>query len=669
MDNLRFDNETCDELILVYEIKIYRQKLDSMDYTGANYAQELCESTDSNKSNPYATFDGAGTDQALSSSDSSGKSKASKGSSVGYVNFTDVSRDKESVLSANYNIKQLNAENVDEVTSGGIKSNNFVHNVHNESAENSGSSTNNESSGSSGLFETIRSITDSLPSQSNTSDISLDEHMMTPGLHIPLNKNDMPNFTNTKDRNQFQSYWKTGNDVSWYDSRTWPGFRHRRGLNEVTFSSMETHNPVHDVSMIDPVVQHIHEEVEGNRFYSQVTFLPVAIHNPVNDVSINPVVVQPHDEVAVNRFNNPAIIDDPVPPPPRNTCLRNSTAKKKLTIIVCICLCIVGAMAFSSKFNDFLDSEILNDPTFTIAVPIPDKCEKDIFTALFGERICIPYTQKFTSNPSGIHVRQLSSQYFSKLEVFSANVSSDEFLQQIGDWIINFNSSRTDQQFRFVKEKATCDSIGNYEITIDYGNETVTSFEFEIGFKDPELEQRVTRNNDTIHVHCEMIKTCLASSLALFVNDRGSSRLVPDINVCSSNDKENGTTVSADVMIPVSQFSENQTISCVPLMTDPELAANLTSTTGIPVCEGGDCVPDCRNDPQGEAYYPDKYICNIFHQCSNGETISQTCPLSTFWLPSKCTCVYFDDGICDQNTYRFFKPLMSIEKCTNASYV
>lgn len=104
---------------------------------------------------------------------------------------------------------------------------------------------------------------------------------------------------------------------------------------------------------------------------------------------------------------------------------------------------------------------------------------------------------------------------------------------------------------------------------------------------DSKLEQRVTRINNTIHVYCGMMKTCKASSLALFVNDGNSSRMIPNINVCSNNDEESGTTVSADAKIPASRFSRNQTISCVPLMTDPELAANLTSTTGIPVCEGG----------------------------------------------------------------------------------
>ncbi|VDI45014.1 Hypothetical predicted protein [Mytilus galloprovincialis] len=658
-----------------------------MDSTGATYAQELCESTDSKKSDPYATFDGARTDQELSSSDSSGKSKDSEGSSVGYANITEISRDTCSVPSANHNITQLNAINVDEVASAETKSNDSIHNESGQiyinqsfiedsgSSANSGSSTKNESFGNSGPFET-----DILTS-------------------------DMPIFTATKGRHKFYQNWKTGKDVCWNDSTTWPGFKHRCCLNEITFSQLEPHSPAHNVSIIDPVDQHIDDEVKVNTFPPQIADLPLPPPNPMhNAVDLQPpdeiaiaflplppaypehndLDLQPPDEVAAYLPLPPAypehnavnlqppddvavIHEDPGWQPPRNICIWNSSANKKLTVIVCICLCIGGALLFSTKFNNLLDSEILKDPPFTVAVPIPDKCEKEISAALFGERICIPYTQKFTSSPSGVHVRQLSSQYFSKLEVFSANVSSDEFVQQFGNWIINFNSSRTDQQFRFVKEKATCDSIGNYEITIDYGNENVTSFEFEIGFKDSKLEQRVTRINNTIHVYCGMMKTCKASSLALFVNDGNSSRMIPNINVCSNNDEESGTTVSADAKIPASRFSRNQTISCVPLMTDPELAANLTSTTGIPVCEGGDCVPDCRNDPQGEAYYPDKYICNIFHQCSNGDTISQTCPLSTYWSPSKCTCVNFDDEICDQNTYRFYKPLMSIDKCTNAS--
>ncbi|XP_076095329.1 uncharacterized protein LOC143066215 [Mytilus galloprovincialis] len=294
-----------------------------------------------------------------------------------------------------------------------------------------------------------------------------------------------------------------------------------------------------------------------------------------------------------------------------------------------------------------------------------DKCENDISTATVGEPICIPYTQQFTSNPSGIQVKQVSSQYFSALPSFSINVSSDTVSQKNEDWIVNFNISRPDQQLRFIKENATCDSIGIYEITIESDDGNDTSFEFEIRFQDPQLEQSVTRLNDKVFVHCEMKKTCMASSLALFVNDKGSSRLIPDIDVCSFTDKNSGTTVSADEVIHVSQLSENQTISCVPLMMNMELAANLTSTSGIPVCEG-DCVPDCKDDAQGEAYFPDKNDCTQFYQCSNGQLVSQSCSLSTYWSTSKCTCVHFNDEICNKDTN---SPLLSIEKCTNASLV
>ncbi|CAG2245041.1 unnamed protein product [Mytilus edulis] len=146
----------------------------------------------------------------------------------------------------------------------------------------------------------------------------------------------------------------------------------------------------------------------------------------------------------------------------------------------------------------------------------------------------------------------------------------------------------------------------------------------------------------------------------------GSSRLIPDIDVCSFTDKNSGTTVSADAIIHVSQLSENQTISCVPLMMNMELAANLTSTSGIPVCDG-DCVPDCKDNPQGEAYFPDKNDCTQFYQCSNGQLVSQSCSPATYWSTSKCTCVHFNEDICNKDTYRFLSPLLSIEKCTNAS--
>lgn len=340
---------------------------------------------------------------------------------------------------------------------------------------------------------------------------------------------------------------------------------------------------------------------------------------------------------------------------------------KKIITVVVVCLGIVSALTFGLYYKHiFGGSDLLNDSKYTPALLTPDKCEKDISTTTVGKRICIPYTQKFTGYPSVIHVRQLSSQYLSAHQEFSVNVLSDTFVQNNGDWIINFNSSRTDQQFRFVLENATCDSIGIYEITIKYGDGNVTSFEFEIVLEEPKLKHSVNRINNSIHVHCEMTNTCQTSSIALIINNEESSRLIPDINDCSNHDKKSSSTISADAIIPVSRFSENQTISCVPFMTDPKLAANLTSTTGIPVCEGADCVPNCKDDPHGIAYFRDKHICNIFYQCSNGDMISQTCSPSTYWSHSECTCVHFNDGICDPKTYRFFQPVMSFEKCTNA---
>ncbi|XP_052104382.1 uncharacterized protein LOC127737591 [Mytilus californianus] len=352
----------------------------------------------------------------------------------------------------------------------------------------------------------------------------------------------------------------------------------------------------------------------------------------------------------------------------------NSSEKQKCPLrtwmtLGVIGLCIIGVATWIFHNKYFLGSDNANDPAFSIqSLHIPGQCENDISTATIGEQICISYTstQKVTSSPSSIHVRQLTSQYFNALEVFDVNVSSDNFVQQNGDWIVNYNSSRTDRQFRFFKETATCDNIGIYEITIEHDDGNITSAEVEIGLKDPKLQHSVTRINDSIHVHCEMTNTCKARYLDLIVNNGESSRLIPTMNECGNNDKKNSSTISADVIIPVSRFSGNQTISCVPLMTDPELAANLTSTMGIPVCEGADCVPNCKDDPHGIAYFQDKHICNIFYQCSNGDIILQNCSSSTYWSHSECTCVHFDDEICDGKTYRFFQPAMSFEKCTKA---
>lgn len=82
-----------------------------------------------------------------------------------------------------------------------------------------------------------------------------------------------------------------------------------------------------------------------------------------------------------------------------------------------------------------------------------------------------------------------------------------------------------------------------------------------------------------------------------------------------------------------------------------------------------DCVPKCKDDPQGAAYFQDKHICNIFYQCSNGDIILQNCSNETSWSHSKCTCDHFDDEMCDRKTYKFFQPAMSFAKCTKRTWV
>ncbi|CAG2207435.1 unnamed protein product [Mytilus edulis] len=75
------------------------------------------------------------------------------------------------------------------------------------------------------------------------------------------------------------------------------------------------------------------------------------------------------------------------------------------------------------------------------------QCENKMSTAKIGEPICISYTspQRATSSPSSIQVQHMTSQYFNALEVFKINVSSNNFVQQNGDWKVYYNFS--DQQF------------------------------------------------------------------------------------------------------------------------------------------------------------------------------------------------------------------------------
>ncbi|XP_063425991.1 uncharacterized protein LOC134709772 [Mytilus trossulus] len=293
----------------------------------------------------------------------------------------------------------------------------------------------------------------------------------------------------------------------------------------------------------------------------------------------------------------------------------------------------------------------------------PDKCDNDISTATIGEPICIPFTQKFTVNPSRVNITQKSSQYCIALQGFSVNVSSDIFVRQIGDWIIYFNSSRTYQQFRFVKKTATCDSIGIYELSLYNGVDNLTPFEFTIRLKDPTLQQSVTRIYGFIHVHCEMTANCIASSLVLVVNNEPTSKELPDTNVCSNNDMMGGTKLAVDETFRISKLSVNQTISCVPVMKNIELAANLTSTTTVPFCEGDDCVFGCKEESQSISYYSNIDFCDRFYQCSNGILVSHSCGNGTYWSPSECNCDHFDGAICDQKTKRFSKPVTS-KKCS-----
>ncbi|XP_076096462.1 uncharacterized protein LOC143067240 [Mytilus galloprovincialis] len=182
----------------------------------------------------------------------------------------------------------------------------------------------------------------------------------------------------------------------------------------------------------------------------------------------------------------------------------------------------------------------------------------------------------------------------------------------------------------------------------------------------PTLKHSINRINDSIHVYCEMKNNCKTISLNLFVNDGDSSRVIPTINDCSNPDRKSSSKIIAEAIIPVSWFSGNQTISCVPFMTDLQLAANLTSTMSIPVCEGDNCEPNCKDDPHSIAYFQDKHLCNIFYQCSNGDIFLQKCLNGTSWSHSKCTCVHFDNEICDTKTNKFFQPAMSFEKCAKS---
>ncbi|XP_071165344.1 uncharacterized protein [Mytilus edulis] len=353
---------------------------------------------------------------------------------------------------------------------------------------------------------------------------------------------------------------------------------------------------------------------------------------------------------------------------------RNRKRKKncRLRIFVLTMIisgCVSGVAAWIIHNNYFLGLNETPPPKKDNLLDFPDKCDSNISSVTVGEPICITLTEEFTSSPSRIHVRQMSSQYLGSLQSFSVNVSIDPFVQHNEDVIIGYNSSRTNKEFRFALKKATCDNVGKYNITFEYSDGKVKSLKWKFRLEEPTLKHSVNRINDSIHIRCEMKNNCKTGSLNLFVNDGDSSRMIPTMNDCSIPDRKSSSKIIAEAIIPLSWFSGNQTISCVPLMTDQKLAANLTSTMGIPICEGDSCKPNCEDDPYGIAYFQDKHLCNIFYQCSNGDIFLQKCLKGTSWSHSKCTCVHFDIAICDWKTFKFFQPAMSFEKCTKLKQV
>ncbi|XP_071165346.1 uncharacterized protein [Mytilus edulis] len=168
---------------------------------------------------------------------------------------------------------------------------------------------------------------------------------------------------------------------------------------------------------------------------------------------------------------------------------RNRKRKKncRLRIFVLTMIisgCVSGVAAWIIHNNYFLGLNETPPPKKDNLLDFPDKCDSNISSVTVGEPICITLTEEFTSSPSRIHVRQMSSQYLGSLQSFSVNVSIDPFVQHNEDVIIGYNSSRTNKEFRFALKKATCDNVGKYNITFEYSDGKVKSLKWKFRLED-----------------------------------------------------------------------------------------------------------------------------------------------------------------------------------------
>ena len=366
-----------------------------------------------------------------------------------------------------------------------------------------------------------------------------------------------------------------------------------------------------------------------------------------------------------NPFYSSSILartDYPIPQPPDESIKRtdrnfNPRRFKALVIVVCICLSVIVAVVVT-----IVTKKNIGDPKTITPEFLTEKCNNQESVVSPGDRICIPYDDLHsTSRISHITIQQTSSAYSYNLFQFNMSVNStvSNFTKSVHDWIVDYDISRIDQMLRLVQPKAYCSSTGNYSVILEYHDGFHTSFEFEVRMRDPQLHQNITFDDQEIHVHCELTGTCLPGSLAIYVNVDNSSFLVPDTNACSYNDKETGTMVSIQATIPSSMYTTYQSISCVPLMRNQELAENLTNTKQI--CLGPECKPNCKDASATNMYYPNSVYCDKYYQCSNGEAIEKPCSNGTYWESSKCTCDHYNATICDTN--KRITPLRTLNPC------
>ena len=114
---------------------------------------------------------------------------------------------------------------------------------------------------------------------------------------------------------------------------------------------------------------------------------------------------------------------------------------------------------------------------------ITDPCVDRDAPVSIGGRACVAPIESDIStirSITNIYIRQLSSKYGNEIFIYINTTGTVAILQHFGDWLVDFNITRSDQMLRLVQLNVTCRSIGPYILTVEYDNLENKSFAFNL---------------------------------------------------------------------------------------------------------------------------------------------------------------------------------------------